>query len=194
MKSVKTTLGFSNVHLVNAQCDKILENPLVNKRSYLNRYQMDGQNETKSSWIIPNFKLSDFEFLTSMILIVKCGKKKTLWNNQHTFFFICIQSRTYFSKINRFCVEYLRNYRKQNFLIFKIIKIRNSGNISILFSYIFIGKLRTNLGSLLVVLSKHFSSAVCRQALADFIYTFSFNFLFHLHLILVALLANQMRT
>ena len=59
------------------------------------------------------------------------------------------------------------------------VDVRNSANIFILFSYIFIGKLRTNLGSLLVVLSKHFSSAssaVCRQALGDFIYTFSFSF------------------
>ena len=88
MKSVKTTLGFSNVHLVNAQSDKILENPLVNKRSYLNRYQMDGQNETKSSWIIPNFKLSDFEFLTSMILIVKCEKKNFMEQSTHIFLYL----------------------------------------------------------------------------------------------------------
>ena len=102
-------------------------------------------------------------------------KKNFIKQQTHTFFLICIQSRTYFSKIDRFCVEYLRNYGKQ-----KIIEIRNSSNISILFSYIFIGKLRTNLGSLLVVLSKHFSSSVCRQALGDSSIPFLFYFFAHL--------------
>ena len=107
-----------------------------------------------------------------MILDVKCEKKtlwyQAVWYNQH-FSPFCIQSRTYFSKINRFCVEYLRNLKLSRLEIQLIC-------ISILFSYIFIGKLRTNLGSLLVVLSKHFSSAVCRKALGDFIYTVSLSF------------------
>ena len=119
-------------------------------------------------------KLSDFKFKSNFwhqwFWMSNVKKKNTLWYqavwyNQH-FSPFCIQSRTYFSKINRFCVEYSRNSKLSRLEIQVIC-------ISILFSYIFIGKLRTNLGSLLVVLSKHFSLAVCRKALGDFIYTLS---------------------